>query len=85
MEDVEKMKAVEIEKIAKERRALEQRQKNLQMVSQGTKREREEIDALKREISKITQEANEKAEKSRKENERLKARNQDLTQKNNEL
>ena len=75
MEDVEKMKAVEIEKIAKERRALEQRQKNLQMVSQGTKREREEIDALKREISKITQEANEKAEKSRKENERLKARN----------
>jgi hypothetical protein len=45
------------------------------MVSQGTKREREEIDALKREISKITQEANEKAEKSRKENERLKARN----------
>jgi len=27
------------------------------MVSQGTKREREEIDLLKREISKITQEA----------------------------
>jgi len=44
LEDVERTKAAEYEKIAKERKALEQRQKNLQMVSVGTKREREEID-----------------------------------------
>ena len=41
---MEKQKAIELEKINREKKALEQRQKNLQMVSAGTKREREEID-----------------------------------------
>lgn len=45
------------------------------MVSAGTKREREEIDQLKREISKITQDSNEKAVKSKKETDRLKKLN----------
>ncbi len=82
MEDVEKQKAIELEKINKEKKALEQRQKNLQMVSAGTKREREEIDQLKREISKITQDASERFEKSKKENDRLRKLNQELQQKN---
>lgn len=45
------------------------------MVSAGTKREREEIDQLKREISKITQDASERFEKSKKENDRLRKLN----------
>ena len=43
-EDVEKVKQEELEKIRKEKKALEARQKNLQIVSNTTKREREEID-----------------------------------------
>lgn len=45
------------------------------MVSAGTKKEREEIDQLKREISKITMDANERADKGKKENDRLKKLN----------
>jgi hypothetical protein len=52
------------------------------MVSQGTKRERDEIDQLKREISKITIEANDRADKSKKDNERLRKMNQELQAKN---
>lgn len=51
-EDVEKAKAEELEKIKKERKALEMRQKNLQMASVTSKKEREEIDVLKKELSK---------------------------------
>lgn len=43
-------------KIKEERKQLELRQKNLQMVSQGTRREREEIESLKKEITRLTQE-----------------------------
>lgn len=48
------------------------------MVSAGTKKEREEIDQLKREVSKVTSEAAERFEKSKKENDRLRKLNQDL-------
>lgn len=85
LEDVEKTKAQELDKIAKERKALEQRQKNLQLVSQASKKERDEIQQLKQEISKITYEANEKADRARKENERLRRQNQELQSKNQEL
>lgn len=51
-EDVEKAKAEELEKIKKEKKALEMRQKNLQMASVTSKKEREEIDVLKKELSK---------------------------------
>ena len=46
-EDVEKEKQEELEKIKKERKALEARQKTLNLVSNTSKREREEIDQLK--------------------------------------
>lgn len=47
MEDFEKLKVEELEKLKKEKKLLEQRQKNLQMVGQSNKKEREEIEALK--------------------------------------
>lgn len=52
-DDVEKVKQEELEKIRKEKKALEMRSKNLQMVSNSSKREREEIDQLKKELNKL--------------------------------
>lgn len=52
-EDVEKVKQEELDKIKKEKKALEARQKNLNIVSNNSKREREEIDQLKKDFSKI--------------------------------
>jgi hypothetical protein len=43
-EDVEKLKQEELEKIKKEKKALETRAKNLNIVSNTSKREREEIE-----------------------------------------
>ena len=43
-EDVERLKEEEMGKVRKEKKALEQRQKNFQLVSNTAKKEREEID-----------------------------------------
>lgn len=66
------MKQVELKKISDERKLLEQRQKNLQMVSQSAKKEREEIEALKKEIGRITAENELKQQKMKKEYDRIK-------------
>ncbi len=44
MEEVEKLKEEEQQKLKKEKKALEQRSKNLQLVGSSNKKEREEID-----------------------------------------
>ncbi len=72
MEDVERTKQVELKKISDERKQLEQRQKNLQIVSQGAKKEREEIEALKKEIGRITAENEIRQQKMKKEFDRIK-------------
>lgn len=43
-EEVERLKEEEMGKVRKEKKALEQRQKNFQLVSNTAKKEREEID-----------------------------------------
>ena len=50
-------------KLRKEKKALEQRQKNFQLVSNTAKKEREEIDQLRREYNKYRSEAELKAKK----------------------
>jgi hypothetical protein len=72
LEDVERTKQVELKKISEERKQLEQRQKNLQIVSQGAKKEREEIEALKKEIGRITAENEIRQQKMKKEFDRIK-------------
>lgn len=56
-EEVDKLKEEEMNKLKKEKRALEQRQKNFQLVSNTAKKEREEIDSLRREYNKYRSEA----------------------------
>ena len=70
-EDVEKEKQEELEKIKKERKALEARQKNLNLVSNTSKREREEIDQLKKDFSKMQADSELKQYKMKLEIERL--------------
>ena len=43
-EEVERLKEDEMGKVRKEKKALEQRQKNFQLVSNTAKKERDEID-----------------------------------------
>jgi len=57
------MKEEEMQKIRKEKRALEQRQKNFQLVSNTAKKEREEIDQLRREYNKYKTDAELKSKK----------------------
>lgn len=56
-DDVEKVKQEELEKIKREKKALETRQKNLQMVGAASKKEREEIDQLKKDMAKMQAES----------------------------
>ena len=62
-EEVERLKEEEMQKVRKERRALEQRQKNFQLLSSTSKKEREEIDQLRREYNKYRDDAELKAKK----------------------
>jgi len=70
-DDVDKMKEEELLKLRKEKRALEQRQKNFQQVSTTAKKEREEIDQLRREYNKYKSDAELKAKKQQSQIERL--------------
>lgn len=56
-EEIERLKQDELEKIKKEKKALEQRSKNLQLVGNSNKKEREEIENLKKELTRVTEEA----------------------------
>jgi hypothetical protein len=53
IEDIDRLKLEEIDKLKKERKLLEQRQKNLQLVSVSNKKEREEIEYLKKELVRV--------------------------------
>ena len=72
------MKEEEMQKVRKEKRALEQRQKNFQLVSNTAKKEREEIDQLRREYNKYKNDAELKAKKQQ-------SQINMLTKQNNEL
>ena len=72
------MKEEEMQKVRKEKRALEQRQKNFQLVSNTAKKEREEIDQLRREYNKYKSDAELKAKKQQ-------SQINMLTKQNNEL
>ncbi len=56
-DEIERLKEDEVSKIKKEKKALEQRSKNLQLVGSSNKKEREEIDLLKKELSKVVEES----------------------------
>jgi hypothetical protein len=56
-DDVEKVKAEELEKIKREKKALEMRSKNLQLAGVASKKEREEIEQLKKDLSKVQADA----------------------------
>lgn len=62
-EDIERLKQDELEKIKKEKKALEQRSKNLQLVGTSNKKEREEIEGLRRELQRVSEEAKAKEAK----------------------
>lgn len=62
-EEIERLKQDELEKLKKEKKALEQRSKNLQLVGNSNKKDREEIDGLKRELTRVTEEAKAKEQK----------------------
>lgn len=53
LDDFEKAKDEELQKLKKERKILEQRQKNLSLVNTSNKKEREEIDFLKKELTRV--------------------------------
>ena len=74
-----------MDKVRKEKKALEQRQKNFQLVSTTAKKEREEIDNLRREFTKYKNEAELKSKKQQGTIERLTKQNNELKQKNKEL
>jgi DNA repair exonuclease SbcCD ATPase subunit len=74
-----------MDKVRKEKKALEQRQKNFQLVSTTAKKEREEIDNLRREYAKYKNDAELKAKKQQGTIERLTKQNNELKQKNKEL
>lgn len=84
-EEVERLKEDEMSKLRKEKKALEQRQKNFQLVSTTAKKEREEIDQLRREYNKYRSEAELKAKKQQSQIERLTKQNNELKQKNKEI
>ena len=84
-EDVEKVKQEELDKIKKEKKALETRTKNLNLVSNTSKREREEIDQLRKDFNKMQADSELKHSKMKVEIERLTKLNNDLKQKNKEL
>ena len=50
IEDIDKLKVEELEKLKKDRKLLEQKQRNLQLVNTSNKKEREEIEFLKKEV-----------------------------------
>ena len=79
------MKEEEMSKVRKEKKALEQRQKNFQLVSNQSKKEREEIDQLRREYNKYRADAELKAKKQQSQIERLTKLNNEFKQKNKEL
>ena len=82
------MKEEEMSKVRKEKRALEQRQKNFQHASTNSKKEREqmeEINQLRRELNKYRSDAELKAKKQQSQIERLTKQNNELKQKNKEL
>ena len=79
------MKEEEMSKVRKEKKALEQRQKNFQLVSSTAKKEREEIDQLRREYNKYRADAELKAKKQQSQIERLTKQNNEFKQKNKEL
>lgn len=64
---------------------LELRQKNLQLVNSSNKKEREEIEFLKRELARLSEEAKAKEVKQKATIERMRKQGEELQRRNKEL
>ena len=71
LEDIDRLRNDEVDKLKKDKKALEQRQRNMQMVQTSNKKEREEIEFLKRELQRVVEESKAKEGKSKAQIERL--------------
>ena len=85
IEDIDKLKVEELEKLKKDRKLLEQKQRNLQLVSTSNKKEREEIEFLKKEVQRVQEEAKAKELKQKSQIDRLTKQVEEFKVKNNEL
>lgn len=54
------MKEEEMEKIKGQKKIIEQRQKNIAMANNSSKRDREEIESLRKQLTQVREEANQK-------------------------
>lgn len=84
-EEVERMKEEEMVKIRKEKKNIEQRSKNLQLTNNSNRKDKEEIDGLKRELTKALDESKAKEQKSKMTTDRMRKQIDELLQKNKEL
>ena len=62
-DEVERLKEDEMAKLRREKQAFEQRQKNFALVSKNAKKEREEVDQVRKEFNKYKNDAELKAKK----------------------
>ena len=74
-----------MEKIRKEKRNLDQRQRNLTMQATTTRKEKDEIERLTKEMAKMQADHNAEKSKTKMQMDRLKKQNEDLTKKNKDL
>lgn len=56
MQEIEKLKNEEMLKIKKEKKVLEQKQRNMNLVNNSNKKDKEEIEQLKREVIRLKKE-----------------------------
>ena len=84
-DEVEQLKEDEMLKLRREKQAFEQRQKNFALVSKNSKKEREEIDQVRKEFNRYKAEQELKSKKQQSQIERLTKQNNELKQKNKEL
>jgi aspartate beta-hydroxylase len=85
MEDLDRLRNEELEKLRKEKKALEQRSKNMQLVQTSNKKEREEIEYLKRELLRVQEEGKARDVKAKTQIERLTKQCDEYKQRNKEL
>ena len=84
-ESLEKMKEEELGKLKAQKRMLEQRQKNVALVNNGSKRDREELEMLKKQMTQMKEDAAQKERYNKSQIDRLNRQVNDLRKENQEL
>mmetsp|Transcript_36031 Transcript_36031/g.55329 ORF Transcript_36031/g.55329 Transcript_36031/m.55329 type:complete len:95 (+) Transcript_36031:1992-2276(+) len=84
-DNVEKMREEEMAKVRAQKRILEQRTKNVQLANNSSKREKEEIDSLRKQLTQAKQDAVQKEKYLKAQSDRLTRQVNDLRSENNEL